>query len=443
MKHTLKNLEKSQVEFTITVEPADYKKDLEAAAVRISERAAIKGFRAGKAPYEMVKQQVGEIRIIEEAMQTIVEKNFFAASKEAKLDTVGMPQITITKIAPGNDVVFTATVALLPKITLGDLATVKVKHQAKEVSDADIDVVLNDLKKMQTKEILKDGTSTKEDKLVINMEMFLDKVPVEGGQAPNHQIYLNEPHYIPGLAEQLVGLKKDDTKEFSLKFPKDHYQKHLAGKDIDFKVKVNEVFELQHPDVNEDFAKSLGQESLTTLKDIIKSNLTNEAKQKDDQKIEIEILDQMIAASEISEVPDVLINAEKQKIFNELTYSLANQGIEMEKYLKDLKKTEEEIFADFSEQALRRVKAALISRQIALDNNICAEKADLDEEIKQIKAAYPDNKNVEENLKKPEVLDTLSLTIQNRKVMAWLKEKVMMDRPKTKEKKEKSEDKKS
>ena len=443
MKHTLKNLEKSQVEFTITVEPADYKKDLEAAAVRISERAAIKGFRAGKAPYEMVKQQVGEIRIIEEAMQTIVEKNFFAASKEAKLDTVGMPQITITKIAPGNDVVFTATVALLPKITLGDLATVKVKHQAKEVSDADIDVVLNDLKKMQTKEILKDGTSTKEDKLVINMEMFLDKVPVEGGQAPNHQIYLNEPHYIPGLAEQLVGLKKDDTKEFSLKFPKDHYQKHLAGKDIDFKVKVNEVFELQHPDVNEEFAKSLGQESLTTLKDIIKSNLTNEAKQKDDQKIEIEILDQMIAASEISEVPDVLINAEKQKIFNELTYSLSNQGIEMEKYLKDLKKTEEEIFADFSEQAMRRVKAALISRQIALDNSIRAEKADLDEEIKQIKAAYPDNKNVEENLKKPEVLDTLSLTIQNRKVMAWLKEKVMGDKAKTKEKSEEKEDKKS
>jgi trigger factor len=415
---------------------------MEAAATRISERAAIKGFRAGKAPYEMVKQQVGEIRIIEEAMQTIVEKNFFAAAKETKLDTVGMPQITITKIAPGNDVVFTATVALLPKITLGDITTVQVKHQAKEIADADINGVLNDLKKMQTKEVLKEGAATKEDKLVINMEMFLDKVPVEGGQAPNHQVYLNEPHYIPGLAEQLVGLKKDDTKEFSLKFPKDHYQKHLAGKDVDFKIKVHEVFELQHPDINDDFAKSLGQESLATLKDIIKTNLANEAKQKDEQKIEIEILDQMIANSQISEIPDVLINAEKQKIFNELKYSLANQGIEMEKYLKDLKKTEEEIFTDFSEQAMRRVKAALISRQIALDNNIRTEKADLEEEIKQIKAAYPDNKNVEENLKKQEVLDTLSLTIQNRKVMAWLKEKISPEKPKAKEKKEKREDKK-
>ncbi len=425
MKYELKNLEKSQVELTITVEPKNYQKDLEAAAIRISERAAIKGFRPGKAPYEMVKQQVGEIKIIEEAMQTIVEKNFFTAAKEAKLDTVGMPQITITKIAPGNDLVFTATVALLPTIKLGDLATVKVKHKAKEITDTEIENILGDLKKMQTREIIKPESATKEDKVVVNMEMFLDKVPVEGGQAPNHQVYLSEPHYIPGLAEQLVGLKKDDTKEFSLKFPKDHYQKHLAGKDIDFKVSVKEVYRLEHPEVNEEFAKTLGQESVEKLKNVLRENLAAEAKQKDEQKIEIEILDQLIESSEISEVPDVLINAEKNKIFQELKYSLANQGIELEKYLKDLKKTEEEIFNDFAEQALRRVKAALISRQIALDNKIKTEKADLDEEVRQIKAAYPDNKTVEENLKKPEVLDTLSLTIQNRKVMSWLKTKIL------------------
>ena len=425
MQHELKKLEKSQVELTITVEPKDYKKDLEEAAVRISERAAIKGFRPGKAPYEMVKQQVGEIKIIEEAMQSIVERNFFMAAKESKLDTVGMPQITITKIAPGNDLVFTATVALLPTIKLGDLATVKVKHQAKEITDQEIDNVLNDLKKMQTKEIVKPEVATKDDKVIINMEMFLDKVPVEGGQAPNHQVYLNEPHYIPGLAEQLVGLKKDDTKEFSLKFPKDHYQKHLAGRDIDFKVKVNEVFELQHPDVNEEFAKTLGQESVEKLKNVLRENLAQEAKQKDEQKIEIEILDQMIEAAEFSEIPEVLINAEKNKIFQELKYSLENQGIDLEKYLKDLKKTEEDIYKDFAEQAMRRVKAALLSRQVAIENKIKTEKADLDAEIKQIKATYPDNKNVEENLKKPEVLDTLSLTIQNRKVMTWLKEQVV------------------
>lgn len=425
MKYEVKPLEKSQVELTITVEPEDYKKNMEAAAIRISERAAIKGFRPGKATYDMVKQQVGEIRIIEEAMQSIVEKNFFDAAKEAKLDTVGMPQITVTKIAPGNDLEFKAIVGLLPTIKLGDLSTVKIKFQAKEITDKEVDTVLNDLKKMQTKEILKSGEATKEDKLVVNLEMFLDKVPVEGGQAPNHQVYLNEPHYIPGLAEQLIGVKKDDIREFNLKFPKDHYQKHLAGKDIDFKVKINDVFELQHPEMDDAFAKSLGQESVEKLKTIIKDNLVAEAKHKDEQKIEIEILDNLIEASEISVVPDVLINAEKHKIFNELKNSLGSQGIEMEQYLKDLKKSEEDIYKDFSEQALRRVKAALVSRQVAIENKIEADKKDIDEEVKMIKAAYPDNKNVEENLKKPEVMETLALTIQNRKVLQFLKTKIL------------------
>jgi trigger factor len=425
MKYEVKPMEKSQIELTITVEPNDYKKDMEAAAIRISERAAIKGFRPGKATYDTVKQQVGEIRIIEEAMQTIVEKNFFQAVKEEKLDTVGMPQITIIKAAPGNEFVFKAVVGLLPKIKLGNFNTIKVKHQAKEISDKDVDAVLNDLKKMQTKEILKNDVATKEDKLVVNLEMFLDKVPVEGGQAPNHQIYLNEPHYIPGLAEQLLGVKKDDVREFNLKFPKDHYQKHLAGKDIEFKVTVNDVFELQHPPLDDEFAKSLGQENMEKLKNILRDNLIADAKHKDDQKVEIEILDNLIESSEISEVPEVLINAEKNKIFHELKNSLGSQGIEMEQYLKDLKKTEEEIFKDFTEQALRRVKAALVSRQVAIENKIEADKKDIEEEVKMIKAAYPDNKNVEENLKKPEVMETLALTIQNRKVLSFLKDKIL------------------
>ena len=342
MKQILKQLPKSQVELEITVVPADYIKEMEAAAGRLSQRAAIHGFRPGKAPYETVKQQVGEIRIIEEAMQSIVERNFFLAAKEAALDTVGMPQITITKIAPGNDLAFTATVALLPKIKLGDLATVKVKHQAKEITDEEVDKTLNDLKKMQTREILKSGPATKEDKMVINLEMFLDKVPVEGGQAPNHQVYLGEPHYIPGLAEQLIGLQKDETKEFTLPFPKDHYQKHLAGKDVNLKIKVNEVFELQYAELDDAFAKNLGQESLEKLKDLLLANLSAEAEKKEDQRVEIAILDQLIEQSTFGELPEILVDSEKRKMFYELKHDLDKHGVTIDQYLQDIKKTEKE-----------------------------------------------------------------------------------------------------
>ena len=425
MKYQSKTLPKSQVELTITVESADYQDNLQKAATRISERAAIKGFRPGKAPYDTVKQQVGEVKIMEEAMQSIVEENFTKAANEEKIETIGMPQITIEKIAPGNNFVFKATVALMPVIKLGDISKIKIETKTKKVDDKKVEEVLGNLQRMQPKEVLKNSAADKKDKVVIKMDMSINKVPVEGGQADNHGVYLSEEHYIPGLDEQLVGLKKDEEKEFSLKFPAEHYQKHLAGKNVDFKVKVKDVFELQYPELNDEFAKALGLDNMDKLRTTLQANLQKEEDTKEAQRVEIEIFDKLIASSEISEAPEVLVDAEKNKMFHELKHRLSQQGVDMEKYLKDLKKTEKEIYDDFAESADKRVKAALVSRQIALDNDIKADKKDIDQEIELIKKTYPDDKTVKENLKKQEVLDTLVMAVQNRKVVAWLKEQVM------------------
>lgn len=425
MKHVLKKLEKSQVELTFTIPPAEFQTDLEKAAVRLSERAAIKGFRPGKAPYEMVKQQLGEGKIMEEALESIVQRTYFEAVKSEKLETVGMPQVKVVKMAPGNELVYTATVALLPEVKLADLTTIKIEKKSPEVGDKQVDEMLESLRKMQPKEEPKAGVATKEDKLTINMDMFIDNVAIEGGQAKNHQIYLSEPHYIPGLAEELVGLKKDDTKEFNLEFPKDHYQKHIAGKKVDFKIKVTDVFQLTYPELNDAFAAALGQKSMAELKKLLLANLSREAESKEDKRVEAEVLDQVIQKSTFSEIPEILIDSEKRKMFYELKSDLDRRGISLDKYLEDIKKTAEEIFKDFTENATIRAKAALVSRTVAIENNIKVEKEDLDKEIELVKQAYPGDKTVEENLKKPEVVDTVAATIQNRKVVALLKEKIV------------------
>lgn len=425
MQHTFKKLPQSQVEFEITVTPADYQKDMEAAATRLSERAAIKGFRPGKAPFAIVKEQMGELKILEEAMQSIVEKNFFNAVTAEKLSTIGMPEITISKVAPGNDFVFKAVVALLPVVKLADLKDVKVEKKNKKIEAKDVDSVLHDLGKMQSKEVIKNGAATKEDKVVVTMNMFLDKVPVEGGQATNHQVYLKEPHYIPGFAEQLVGAKKDETKKFTLKFPEQHYQKHLSGKNIDFEVTIKDVFEIQFPDLNDEFAVKLGQKDMAALREILEKNLAHEAEHKEDQRLEAAILEQLVEKSQFDEIPEVLLRSEKNKMFQELKNSLSEQGIEMEKYLADLKKTEEEIFKDFTERATTRAKASLISRQVALDNKITVSEPEIEAEAEMIKAAYNNDPKVIEALKRHEVRDTLAMTVQNRKVVEWLKEQVL------------------
>ncbi|MEK7625500.1 MAG: trigger factor [Patescibacteria group bacterium] len=425
MSYTVKKQEKSQLEFTFTVKPIEYQKDVEAAAVRMSERAAIKGFRPGKAPLEIIKEQLGELPIMEEALEKIVQKHYFEAVKTEKADVIGMPQIKIVKLAPGNDLEFTATAALLPKVKLPDLKSISVKSEPKKVGEADVAEALGHLQKMQPTEEVKAGGATKEDKVTIDMEMFIEKIPVEGGQAKNHQVYLSEAHYIPGLADQLVGLKKDEIKEFTLPFPKEHYQKHLAGKKVDFKIKVNEVFTLKYSELDDEFAKKLGQENMDKLKTLLLANISREAEHKEDQRVEAAILEAMIEKSTFEELPEVLVDSEKQKMFYELKHDLDRRGVSIEKYLEDIKKSQDQIFKDFEEGATKRAKAALISREVAAQNNIKVEKDDLDKEIKLIKEAYPGDKNVEENLKKPEVLDTVAATIQNKKVVDFLREKIM------------------
>ena len=424
MPYTTKKLPQSQVEFVITVKPGEYQKHLDLAADRISTRTAIKGFRKGKAPYDLVKQQVGEMAILQEALESVVKESFYTAIMEEKLETIGMPEINVEKMAPGNDIEYKAIVALMPNVELPNLDSIDVKHKEAKVDDKKVTETLDAVRGMHATETIKSGAAEGTDKLVLDMDMFLDKVPVEGGQAKSHQVYLSEKHYIPGFNEHVVGLKKDEEKEFSLEFPKEHFQKHLAGKKVDFKVKVKEVYERQLPELSDDLAKKLGQESVEKLKEIVHSNLLSEARQKAAQKVEIEILNQLIEKSKIDEIPEVLVNAERQKIFHELQRALERAGVPIQKYLEDLKKTEEDLFNDFKEQATKRAQTALISRQVALDNEIVVTDEETEAEMNMMKEMYKDNEEYMENLKRPEVKDSIATAMQNKKVMKFLKAKI-------------------
>lgn len=425
--HELKTLPQSQVELTITVTPAEYESHLQKSAETLSKRVNIKGFRPGKVPFDVLKREVGDMNILQEALESIIQDTYYQAVIEEKLDVLGTPKIDIKKVAPGNDVVYTATVALLPTIKLPDISKINVQRDAKEVDDKQINETLDALRGMHATEVVKAGKAEKTDKLVLDLNMSIDNVPVEGGQAKDYQVYLSEEHYIPGFNEQVAGLKKDDEKEFSLDFPSTHYQKHLAGKTVNFKVKVKDVYERTLPEITDEFAKKLGQKDADTLRALVKSNLTEEAVRKADQKVEAEILETLIDKTTFSDIPEVLIDSERQKMFYELQRDLEKHGISTEQYLADIKKSEKELFEDFKQQAEKRAKAALVSRELAKEQHLRADDAEVDAEIQLMNNMYRDNAEYLENLKRPEVRDTIAVQIQNRKVMQWLKAKILGD----------------
>lgn len=425
MQHTLKKLEQSQVEFTVTVTPQEYDKHLKQAATKISQRVGIKGFRPGKAPYDIVQKEVGDMKILQEAVEKIVQESFFNAVKEENIETIGMPEITIEKVAPGNDVVYKAKVALLPKVKVADLSAIKVKRNPKPITDKEVDEVIDNLRKMQAKEVLKKGKSSKEDKVTIDMNLHLNGVPVEGGQAKDYHVYLSENQHIPGFNDALVGVEEGEEKEFELPFPKDYYNKMLAGNTGKFSVKIKGVFERQFPEITDEFSKALGQESVAKLRELLQHNLEHEEEHKAEERAEIEIFDALTEKSEFDEIPEVLINAERQKMFYELKRDLERNGIEIEKYLQDIKKTEQEIFEEFKTQATKRAKATLLSRQIAADNALSISEKEIDEELDILHKTYKDNPEYLENLKHPGVRDTIRTMLLNKKVITFLKEKVM------------------
>lgn len=437
MQHTLKKLPKSIVEFTITVSPEEVNPFMEKGALRISNRIAVSGFRKGHVPYDIIKREVGEAAILQEATQDIIQKFYFEALSSEHVHTIGQPQITIEKLAPGNEFIFKATSSTLPHVKLPDFSTLSVKRTIKKIDEKDIDETLDGLRGMQAKEVVKSGKAEGTDKLVIDMDMFIDNVPMEGGQAKDHAVYLSENHYIPGFNEQVEGLSKGDSKEFTLKFPKEHYQKIFAGKEVLFKITVKDVYERQLPALDNTFAEALGQKDIETLRRLIEKNMQNEANQKAEQQTEIELLDTVISKCEFEEIPEVLVDSERQKMFHELKRDLDRNGVSIEQYLADIKKDEKSLFEEFRAQAEKRAQAALLSRSVAEEYKIDISEAEIDAEIENIKVHYEKDKEAIEKLKTQEVRYSIATLLQNKKVVAFLKEKIL------KEDTENSEEKKS
>ena len=191
MAYTSKKLPKNVLEFSFEIPAEEIKGDLDRAVQTISQNTKIDGFRPGKASFDAVKGRVGEMAIYEQALPDIVRRNFVTAIRDEKLRTYGEPKINVTQLAPGNTITFTAEVALVPNITsLADFRKITVKRKEVKVDDKKVDDAIGAISKMQTKEIrvtreVKDG-----DKIVVDMNLSLAGVPIEGGQAKDHGIYL-------------------------------------------------------------------------------------------------------------------------------------------------------------------------------------------------------------------------------------------------------------
>lgn len=423
MKIEKKDLAKSQIELTIELSFDEFKPYIEKGAEKVSREVKIEGFRPGKVPYEILKQKIGEMTILEESAHIAVNKTIDEAiSKNTKRQVVGQPQISITKLAPKNPLEYKVIFAVIPELTLGDYKNFKIKKEKAEVDVKEVEKMLNQLREMRAKEVSVDREVKDKDKIIVDIDMFLDKVPVDGGQSKDTAIVVGKGYIVPGFGKKIIGAKKDEVREFNLPYPKEHHQANLAGKLVEFKVKVKDIFERQLPEINEEFVKGIGLKSKEELEENIKKNMLLEKEQRANQKAESDILDKIIEKTKFSDIPEVLVDSESKNMMSELEGNIAQQGGKFDDYLGHIKKTREQLVLDLLPNAIKRVKTSLLIREIANVEKINISDNEVEKEIMAMKFQYKDNNKIVARIKTPEYKAYLKNLMSGRKVIEKLLE---------------------
>jgi trigger factor len=419
----IKKLPKSQIEFSLTVPAADFDKFLDEAASHLSEGLKIDGFRPGKAPRKIVEQKMGIEKILAHGAEHAIKKTYVDTVVKKNIEAIGEPKITITKIAQGNDLEYKVTVSVMPEIRLPDhrkIAKAIEKKATKTPTPDQIEKELKTLQNSRAKLVTVSREAKPEDRVEIDFDVFVGGKTIEGGSAKNHPLTIGENYFIPGFEDNLVGMKENDEKEFELEFPKDYHQKELAGKTARFKVKMSLVQEKDLPKIDDDFAKSLGKfENLEAFKKSISEGIEVEEKNKSKEKWRTDAIEKISAASEI-DLPEILVDQELEKMMAEFEQNIASMGLQLETYLENIKKSKSEITQGWKTTAEKRVRAALVLREIANAENIEVPTSEIEEEINRVMAYYKSVPDMEKNVDMEKLYTYTKGILTNEKVFQFL-----------------------
>ncbi len=395
MQINIKNLPKSEIEAEITLTFDEFEPYIKKAVLELSKSVEIQGFRPGKAPYEIIEKQVGSPKIYDEAAHLAIEKTWAKVVQEKNLAVIGKVEADVLKLAPKNDFIFKIKAALLPQVNLPDWRKIahnfaKSGHKSVEVKAEELKDSINWLLKSRSQQIAASRSARLGDLVEIDFDAFNQGKPIENGSSRNHPVVIGDNKFISGFEDALTGLKVGEEKNFSIIVPVDYYQKQIAGKTLDFKVKVNNVFEIKKPIFDDNFAKSLGQfNNKEELENSIKAGLLQEKELQEKDRFRTTLIKKIGDESKV-EIPDILINKEIEKMIEEIKANLNQTGLDFEKYLENLKTNEADFQEKIKPQAQARIKAALVLGAIGKELKISVSE----EEIKAEEDKYLKNSSI-------------------------------------------------
>lgn len=416
---------KNELKLEFTVDAKVFEEGMKTVYKKNVKYFSIPGFRKGKVPMNMVEKYYGAQIFYEDAFNEIVPEIYDNAIKEEKIEAVSRPEIDITQMEKGKDLIFTALVQTKPEVKLGKYKGISLEKTKYEVTDKEVEEEVNRMADKNSRMVtVTDRAAKLEDTVVIDFCGFVDGKEFEGGKAENHELKLGSNTFIPGFEDQVVGMKTEEEKDINVKFPDEYFSKDLAGKDAVFKVKVHEIKEKELPKIDDEFAKDVSE--FDTLKEL-KADLKKKKEEANEARAKSELQEAAVkAVSEVSEVdiPSGMIEMEVDNMAQDMDNRLAYQGIKLEQYLQMVGKTMAEYKKESEEPAKETIKMRLVIEAVSNDAKIEAEEKEIEEKIKELATAYGRKeeelmaneelkKNVESSIKSEKTIDYI---IENAKV---------------------------
>jgi trigger factor len=385
MQITQTNSDGLKHDFTVVVEAAEIEKRVTERLTTVGADIKLPGFRPGKVPMGILRQRFGK-SVMGEVLEQTVNETSQKALDENDLRPAQQPKIEITKFDEGEDLEFTLEVEVMPEIKPMDFSKLKLEKLVAEVEEDKVAEALEQIAGQQKsfEKISGSRKSKSGDALLIDFLGKVDNVPFDGGAAEGHQLELGSNSFIPGFEEQLIGTKAGDEVAVKVTFPENYGSEELAGKDAVFDVKVHEIQEAADVKIDDDFATKLGLDNLDALKEAVKSRIADEYAQMSRQTLKRSMLD-ALAEEHHFEVPPGMKEGEFNSIWEQFTKELEQN----EQKLEDQDQSEEELRAEYSDIADRRVRLGLLLAEVGRINNIEVSQDEVNQAMLAQARAYP------------------------------------------------------
>ncbi|MFA6492907.1 MAG: trigger factor [Patescibacteria group bacterium] len=362
------NLSKSKVKLSIKVSSPEMREFFARAYEKLAPTVEVKGFRTGTAPKSLTISAIGENRLNSEILDIALQETYGKALKKEDILPVSQPKVDIKVLkdltADTAELEYTVEVDILPVVKVGDYKKIKIKKssESSKTTDEEIKQVLSHLQRQKATFTDIDRPLKNGDRVEVNFEGFEKGVKLENLSSNHYPVILGSGSLIPDFEKNLIGLKKGDKKEFTIKLadPKDEKQ---PKKSIDFKVEVLETQEVILPELNDTFAKTFEKKSLEDLKKAIGDDIILQKQEVEKRNTENQVLDELLKITD-TEVPEGLINQEIERQVNDIRTRAAGMGMPFEKYLESIKKTEEEFRKELIPQAEKTIKIGLALGEI-------------------------------------------------------------------------------